>query len=231
MSQCAHLDKHLSSYMKDMSARGKPRCRQHGKGISTGADSSMCPALQIHTSNHDDAQSSNNHGSLKPQVHNGRPRRSLQHRPHQTGSLAQLLLPLLVLVAALTPMQRASAATKWTFLVYMVADNDLECYALMDMAEMMVGLAQEPATGCVSTACSAGPSCPAGLIQTRKFSCSGGFQLRCCPQDAYPDVLALLDRGASACSDIKATGIDLTVINSAWTTARELAVLPGEGRR
>jgi hypothetical protein len=46
------------------------------------------------------------------------------------SSAACLLLFGLLLHAALAP---AAAATKWVFFVYMLADNDLEQFGLMDM--------------------------------------------------------------------------------------------------
>lgn len=50
---------------------------------------------------------------------------------NRTRSAALLLLCGLLLHAALAPA--AAAATKWVVFVYMLADNDLEQFGLMDM--------------------------------------------------------------------------------------------------
>ncbi|PNH04317.1 hypothetical protein TSOC_009526 [Tetrabaena socialis] len=52
---------------------------------------------------------------------------------------------------------------------------------------------------------------------------------RCCPSAAYPDVLVLVDRGVSACALAApaGSGLDLSLLQTTWTTARELTVLPG----
>jgi hypothetical protein len=54
------------------------------------------------------------------------PRRAAARRP--AWQLALLLAAL-----ALGPALAAAAADKWTFFVYMIADNDLECFAINDM--------------------------------------------------------------------------------------------------
>ena len=41
---------------------------------------------------------------------------------------------LIVLLAAAALAGSAAATTKWTFFIYMLADNDLECFAIDDMA-------------------------------------------------------------------------------------------------
>ena len=46
---------------------------------------------------------------------------------------ACLLLAVLVGSLVAVPHVEATATTKWTFFVYMLADNDLECFALMNM--------------------------------------------------------------------------------------------------
>ena len=54
------------------------------------------------------------------------PGRRRQQQKQHTVLLATAVL--LLLLPAL-----AEAATKWTFLVYMIADNDLECFGIDDL--------------------------------------------------------------------------------------------------
>ncbi len=59
---------------------------------------------------------------------------------------------------------------------------------------------------------------------------------RCCAEWAYPDVMVLADRGVASCSSSLPTaptfnGLDLSLLQATWTTAKELLVLPGAWRR
>ncbi|GLI67828.1 hypothetical protein VaNZ11_012110 [Volvox africanus] len=119
----------------------------------------------------------------------------------------------------------SSSDVKWTFLIYMLADNNLECFGILDLIEMMEGMAQEPAS-CQTSACGAG--CQAGYTTTTTTSCeSGKVVSRCCPSAAYPDVLVLADRGVTKCTFSMPSGLDYSLLASTWTTAKELLVLPG----
>ncbi|GIL57791.1 hypothetical protein Vafri_12928 [Volvox africanus] len=118
-----------------------------------------------------------------------------------------------------------SSDVKWTFLIYMLADNNLECFGILDLIEMMEGMAQEPAS-CLNSACGAG--CQAGYTTTTTTSCGSGKVIsRCCPSAAYPDVLVLADRGVTKCTFSTSSGLDYSLLASTWTTAKELLVLPG----
>jgi hypothetical protein len=57
-----------------------------------------------------------------------------QRRARPAAATAAAALLLLVAVAAILPVLVAAGPTKWTVLVYMVADNDLECFGVDDLA-------------------------------------------------------------------------------------------------
>ncbi|KAF8072527.1 hypothetical protein HT031_000187 [Scenedesmus sp. PABB004] len=144
--------------------------------------------------------------------------------PRRAAALAALAL-LAAAGSALGP--RPAAATKWTWFVYMLADNDLEQFGLMDMEEIMAGMSAEP-PGCVSAAC--GAACPAGTVATYSAACPGGAAPRCCPPEAYPDVLLLVDRGSGQAASYVAGAAphgDYSLLTTEWTTAKELLALPG----
>lgn len=91
-------------------------------------------------------------------------------------------------------------------------------------------MASEP-TGCITTAC--GGSCPAGTVFTFSAACPSGEGTvsRCCPGDTYPDVLLLVDRGTgqpTAYLQNNSPHADYSLLNSDWTTAKELVSTPGE---
>eukprot|EP00798_Chlamydomonas_sp_ICE-L_P016534 gene16534-22762_t len=132
-----------------------------------------------------------------------------------------------VLLALLLCAHGAAAANRWTFLVYMLADNDLECFGISDMLEMQKGMMVEPPSGCSTTVC--GGSCPSGTTQLSKTDCDGGASstLRCCPTSAYPDVLVFIDRGFNPCPFRRTAGVDYSIFDTTWTTAKEILVLPG----
>jgi hypothetical protein len=74
-----------------------------------------------------------------------------------------VLLAVLLLAAALCARPAAGAPTKWTFLIYMIADNNLECFALDDMAvragpSSTTNSDDMPATVSCMHACT--PACP-----------------------------------------------------------------------
>ncbi|GLC74012.1 hypothetical protein PLESTF_001450100, partial [Pleodorina starrii] len=159
-------------------------------------------------------------------------------RPPRPSAAVTLLLALLLsscggrapwsLAAGQSTTSSSSSNVKWTFLVYMLADNNLECFGILDLIEMMVGMSKEPA-GCSSSSCGAG--CPAGYTATTTSSCgTGQFVSRCCPSSDYPDVLVLADRGVSSCPSSAPSGypsLDTSLLASTWTSAKELLVLPG----
>jgi hypothetical protein len=59
--------------------------------------------------------------------------------PKRKCSAAMVLLCGLLLHAALAP---AAAATKWVIFIYMLADNDLEQFGLMDMEVSIAKICQ-----------------------------------------------------------------------------------------
>ena len=92
----------------------------------------------------------------------------------------------------------------------------------------MFGLAAEP-PGCLTTNC--GEGCPRGMTSMKPVPCNSGGQprSRCCP-GTFPDVLLLVDRGAAAGCSIyinNELGLDTTLLDTSWTTAKELQLLPG----
>ncbi|GBF88369.1 hypothetical protein Rsub_01081 [Raphidocelis subcapitata] len=150
-----------------------------------------------------------------------------QRRPLRAGAA----LAVLLVVAALCARPAAAGPTKWTFLIYMLADNDLECFALDDMAELMRGLAREPA-GCSNPGC--GAACPDGTTAVAQAACGTdgtSRTLRCCPSAPYPEVFLWVDRGVSQClvdeSRLRALGLDPSLLSSSWSNVRELLLLPG----
>jgi hypothetical protein len=136
-------------------------------------------------------------------------------------------LPLLLAVLLLGAHTAAAAGTvKWTVLVYLLADNDLECFGIYNMQDMMQGMFQEPPVGCITTAC--GSKCSNTTSVTSSSACAdGSIKSRCCPTDAYPDVLLLVDKGVSVCSYARPAPFDYSLFDSTWTTAKELLLLPG----
>lgn len=93
-------------------------------------------------------------------------------------------------------------------------------------------MAAEP-LGCVSSSCNSG--CPDGTVVTYNEACtpgdaSSGTRSRCCPADSYPDVLLLVDRGTGQSTTLfnNVPHADYSLLNSDWTTAKELLALPGE---
>jgi hypothetical protein len=49
------------------------------------------------------------------------------------GAHRELAALLVVAILAFGGVQQAAAAPKWTMLIYMLADNDLECYGVSDL--------------------------------------------------------------------------------------------------
>ncbi len=90
-----------------------------------------------------------------------------QHTPPLPAALKASLLALVLLAALAAPLA-AAAPTKWTILIYMLADNDLECYGILNLQQLVQGMGIEP-PGCMSTEC--GGTCAAGLVKTGSTLC------------------------------------------------------------
>lgn len=96
----------------------------------------------------------------------------------------------------------------------------------------MTGMTSEP-RGCAYSACNA--TCgAAGSVATFSAACAGGApgsRARCCPADAYPDVLMLADRGEGASTPMLYEDAnphaDYGPLTSTWSTAKEFLLLPG----
>ena len=74
------------------------------------------------------------------------------------GVPALAVVPLTILFLA-----AGAAASKWTVMVYMLADNELECFAIDNLVQLMKGMYTEPQAGCVFETC--GGVCPSDLVQ------------------------------------------------------------------
>lgn len=153
----------------------------------------------------------------------------------KAGTACLLLLLAACLAGQQLPRAAAVAApTKWTILVYMLADNNLEMFGLWDMEEIMAAMTTEPAGAgkCTTTAC--GASCPSSMMPTWTdgTSCSAGAkQTRCCDTATYPDVLVLVDKGRGAALSqhlFSMPHADYSLLDTQWATAKLLRALPGE---
>lgn len=144
------------------------QCQQasHTAAISSSSEQGSCstsssnPAPAQHGAPHNGSQhtSSLNH----PQSH------SRSHHTSRPGPSSCSFLHLLLLLLATLAAPAARAATKWTILVYLLADNDLECFGILNLQQLVVGMGMEP-PGCVTTAC--GGTCGAGFSKTSSSLC------------------------------------------------------------